>query len=291
MGKSPHLHNISNTSFTAYLAPTTQTRQVTELVLRTRPLKIVLQSLLEGGGGEGGLLSNKNELNTTFSPQPGSNRSESGRGRIATKGHELEPKVAFMPSALRLMWYRRPHLYETGSTPVIPKGGCQVLPGNSEILPSSPHGAEILTLGFRQLWLCKLPNEERNTHFWNRILSADNDVDICVAPGWGHRLAASHKSVGRQKSKMCEQSGNKGTRERNRKWVDRNMVLSLYHSHQQICSHKPQERNYWPYTPLKSAKWGFSKGKIIIPQYQVNGYSAKGEELSWFWLHSLKSQH
>lgn len=157
MGKSPHLHNISNTSFTAYLAPTTQTRQVTELVLRTRPLKIVLQSLLEGGGGEGGLLSNKNELNTTFSPQPGSNRSESGRGRIATKGHELEPKVAFMPSALRLMWYRRPHLYETGSTPVIPKGGCQVLPGNSEILPSSPHGAEILTLGFRQLWLCKLP--------------------------------------------------------------------------------------------------------------------------------------
>lgn len=50
------------------------------------------------------MLSNKNESNTTFCPQPGSHRNESGRRIIATKGPEQEPKAAFTPSTLWLMW-------------------------------------------------------------------------------------------------------------------------------------------------------------------------------------------
>lgn len=91
---------------------------------------------------------------TQRSPQPGSNRNEPRRGIKATKGPEQNP-TAVMPSALRLTMYPLldtggPPLYETGSTPVFPGVGAELL-RNSEIPQSSLHGAEGLTIGPHQL--------------------------------------------------------------------------------------------------------------------------------------------
>lgn len=91
---------------------------------------------------------------TQRSPQPGSNRNEPRREIKATKGPEQNP-TAVMPSALRLTMYPLldtggPPLYETGSTPVFPGVGAELL-RNSEIPQSSLHGAEGLTIWPHQL--------------------------------------------------------------------------------------------------------------------------------------------
>lgn len=44
------------------------------------------------------------------------------------------------------------------------------------------------------------------------------------------------------------------------------------------------------YPPLKSAKGGFTEGKIIIPQ-DTGACMGAGGRTSLVWLHSLKNQH
>lgn len=95
------------------------------------------------------------------------------------------------------------------------------------------------------------------------------------------RLAVSRECMG--KPKMYEQGGNKGLgKETWSEWTWRWCYLFMIHMSRPAAGNHSKELLTYP--PLKSAKGGFTEGKIIIPQDTgacMGAGGGRGGELAW----------